>query len=58
MKDHQKQDVIQLAEQIFANLIDPTVSPTDDAVRTLAQASFHAAMIFREAEDEIFGEGN
>ena len=57
MKDHRKEEVVQLAEIIFAQQIDLVKKPMgNDKLFVVAKASFRAAMAFRDAEAEIFDE--
>lgn len=57
MKDHRREDVVQLAEQIFAHrLAIMSYTLTDDKIKKVAVNCFTTAMIFREAEEEIFKE--
>lgn len=55
MKDHKKQEVIQLAESIYIRQIDTEQRWTEEKLKSTANASLVAAMAFREAEDEVFG---
>lgn len=54
-KDHRKQEVIHLAEQIFIRKCAMHDVGTETMDRYARQA-ISAAMKFREVEDEIFGE--
>jgi len=56
MKDHKREDVVELAEKIFAQNVDADRRFTNDKVKQIAGYCFTAAMLFREAEDEVFTE--